>query len=41
MTALGFVAASNGVIWVGIWIYLLRIDSRLAREERGESGPGE
>ena len=41
MTALGYVAASNAVIWLGIWIYLLRIDSRLAREVRGESASSE
>jgi CcmD family protein len=33
MTALGFVAAANAVIWIGLWIYLLRLDSRLAAEE--------
>jgi CcmD family protein len=36
MTALGYVAAANAVIWLGIWIYLLRLDSRLAAEERRE-----
>ena len=33
MTALGFVAAANAVIWIGIWVYLLRLDSRLSTEE--------
>ncbi len=33
MTALGFVAAANAVIWIGLWIYLLRLDSRLSTEE--------
>jgi CcmD family protein len=37
MTALGFVAAANAVIWIGLWIYLLRLDSRLAAEENRES----
>ena len=34
MSALGFVAASNAVIWVGIWAYLLRLDRRLAAREK-------
>jgi len=33
MTALGFVAAANAVILIGIWVYLLRLDSRLSAEE--------
>ncbi|HKB70561.1 MAG TPA: CcmD family protein [Thermoanaerobaculia bacterium] len=40
MTALGFVAACNAVIWIGLWIYLLRLDSRLKAAER-RSGPPE
>jgi len=38
MSALGFVAASNAVIWVGIWIYLLRLDSRLSASEKAAAG---
>jgi CcmD family protein len=34
MSALGFVAASNAVIWIGIWVYLLRLDSRISASER-------
>ena len=40
MRALGFVAACNAVIWIGLWIYLLRLDSRLSASER-RSGSGE
>jgi CcmD family protein len=41
MTALGYVAAANAVIWLGIWIYLIRLDSRLSAEERrGDSSRG-
>jgi len=38
MSALSFVAASNAVIWVGLWVYLLRLDSRLAVLERERRG---
>ncbi len=34
MTALGYVAAANAVIWIGLWIYLLRLDGRVAAEEK-------
>ena len=34
MTALGYVASANAVIWIGLWIYLLRIDRRVAVEEK-------
>jgi CcmD family protein len=34
MTALGYVAASNAVIWIGFFIYLWRLDARVSREER-------
>jgi CcmD family protein len=34
MSALGYVAASNAVIWIGLWVFLLRLDSRLAVLER-------
>ena len=41
MTALGFVAAANAVIWIGLWIYLMRLDSRLSIEEsRGAAKNG-
>jgi CcmD family protein len=40
MTALGFVAACNAVIWIGLWVYLLRLDARLTASERRE-GPRE
>ncbi len=38
MTALGFVAAANAVIWIGLWIYLMRLDSRLSVEEARSGG---
>ena len=34
MTALGYVAAANAVIWVGIWFYLWRLDLRLSSREK-------
>ena len=37
MTALGYVAAANGVIWIGIWLYLLRLDSKLTSREKERS----
>jgi len=39
MNALGFVAACNAVIWIGLWVYLLRLDGRLKAAERRESSP--
>lgn len=41
MSALGFVAACNAVIWIGLWVYLLRLDSRLSTAERAASAPPE
>jgi CcmD family protein len=34
MTALGYVASANAVIWIGLWIFLLRLDGRLSALER-------
>lgn len=39
MSALGFVAACNAVIWIGLWVYLLRLDSRLKAAERRSGSP--
>ncbi|HET9795097.1 MAG TPA: CcmD family protein [Thermoanaerobaculia bacterium] len=40
MNALGFVAACNAVIWIGLWVYLLRLDARLKASERHERSAG-
>lgn len=34
MTSLGYLAAVNVVIWVGIFGYLWRLDRRIAEKER-------
>jgi CcmD family protein len=39
MTAIGYVAAANAAIWIGLWIYLMRLDSRLGAEELKGNGP--
>ena len=36
MGSLGYLAAVNVVIWVGLFLYLWRLDRRLAERERGE-----
>jgi len=38
MSALGYVAAANAVIWIGLWVYLLRLDSRLSAAEKSRNG---
>jgi CcmD family protein len=35
VNSLVFLAAVNGVIWVGLFFYLWRIDRRLDERERG------
>jgi CcmD family protein len=35
MTSLAFLAAVNVVIWVGLFLYLWRLDRRIAEKERG------
>jgi CcmD family protein len=34
MTSLAFLAAVNVVIWVGLFLYLWRLDRRIAEKER-------
>jgi len=34
VSALGYVAAGNAVVWIGLWVFLLRIDARVAEKER-------
>lgn len=36
MSSLGYLAAVNVVIWVGLFFYLWRLDRRLAQREREE-----
>ncbi len=39
MTALGYVAAANAAVWIGLWAYLLRLESRLRQlEDRAGRG---
>jgi CcmD family protein len=35
MTSLGYLAAVNVVIWVGLFAYLWRLDRRLTEKEGG------
>jgi len=35
--SLGYLAAVNVVIWVGLFLYLWRLDRRLAEREKGPS----
>jgi CcmD family protein len=35
VSSLGYLAAVNVVIWVGLFLYLWRLDSRIAERERG------
>ncbi len=34
MTSLGYLAAVNVVIWVGLFAYLWRLDRRISEKER-------
>jgi len=34
MNSLGYLAAANVVIWVGLFVYLWRLDRRIAGKER-------
>lgn len=34
MNSLAFLAAVNGVVWVGLFFYLWRLDRRLTERER-------
>jgi CcmD family protein len=35
MSSLGYLAAVNVVVWVGLFLYLWRLDRRIAERERG------
>lgn len=35
VSSLGYLAAVNVVIWVGLFLYLWRLDRRIAERERG------
>jgi CcmD family protein len=35
MSSLGYLAAVNVVIWVGIFLYLWRLDRRISEAEKG------
>ena len=35
MTSLGYLAAVNVVIWIGLFAYLWRLDRRLTEKESG------
>jgi CcmD family protein len=34
MTSLGYLAAVNVVIWIGLFVYLWRLDRRVSEKER-------
>ena len=34
MTSLGYLAAVNVVIWLGLFVYLWRLDRRVSEKER-------
>jgi CcmD family protein len=35
VSSLGYLAAVNVVVWVGLFLYLWRLDRRIAERERG------
>jgi CcmD family protein len=35
VSSLGYLAAVNAVVWVGLFLYLWRLDRRIAERERG------
>jgi CcmD family protein len=35
VSSLGYLAAVNAVVWVGLFLYLWRLDRRIGERERG------